>query len=131
MLIIPCLLSLRKKYPYSELFWSAFSRIRTQYGETRSISPYSVGMRENTDQNNSEYRHFLGSGQGAVFLVEIIMNNSYHHKTWHIGDVNWTYILKMPIDILDYFTRELKSSALLLSKLGTKSCVRKEVSARA
>ena len=37
----------------------------------------------------------------------------------------------MPIDILDYFTRELKSSALLLSKLGTKSCVRKEVSARA
>ena len=88
-------------------------------------------MRENTDQNNSEYRHFLGSGQGAVFLVEIIMNNSYHHKTWHIGDVNWTYILKMAIDILDYFTRELKSSVLRLSKLGTKSCVRKEVSARA
>ena len=25
--------SLRKKCPYSELFWSAFSRIRTEYGE--------------------------------------------------------------------------------------------------
>ena len=25
------------------------------------ISPYSVRMRENTDQNNSEYRHFLRS----------------------------------------------------------------------
>ena len=25
------------------------------------ISPYSVQMRENTDQNNSEYRHFLRS----------------------------------------------------------------------
>ena len=27
-----------------------FSRIRTEYGEIRSISPYSVQMRENTDQ---------------------------------------------------------------------------------
>ena len=49
---------LRKKCPYSELFWSAFSRIRTEYREIWSISPYSVRMRENTDQNNSEYGHF-------------------------------------------------------------------------
>ena len=35
-----------KKCPYSELFWSAFSRIQTEYGEIRSISPYSVRMRE-------------------------------------------------------------------------------------
>ena len=27
--------SLRKKCPYSELFWSVFSRIRTEYGEIR------------------------------------------------------------------------------------------------
>ena len=50
--------SLREKCPYSELFMSLFSRIRTEYGEIRSISPYSVQMRENTDQNNSEHRHF-------------------------------------------------------------------------
>ena len=25
--------SLRKKCPFSELFWSSFSRIRTEYGE--------------------------------------------------------------------------------------------------
>ena len=31
--------------------------IRTEYGEVLRISPYSVRMRENTDQNNSEYRH--------------------------------------------------------------------------
>ena len=30
-------------------------------GEIRGISPYSVRMRENTDQNNSEYGHFLRS----------------------------------------------------------------------
>ena len=31
-------------------FWSVFSRIRTEYGEILRISPYSVRMRENTDQ---------------------------------------------------------------------------------
>ena len=51
--------SLREKCPYSELFWPAFSCIRTEYGEILRISPYSVRMRENTDQNNSEYGHFL------------------------------------------------------------------------
>ena len=51
----------RKKRPHSEIFWSAFSCIRTEYAENRSISPYSVRMRENTDQNNSEYGHFLRS----------------------------------------------------------------------
>ena len=53
--------SLRKKCPYSELFWSGFSRIRTEYGEIPRISPYSVRMRKNADQNNSEYGHFLRS----------------------------------------------------------------------
>ena len=45
---------LREKCPYSELFWSVFFYIRTEYGEIRSISPYSVQMWENLDQNNSE-----------------------------------------------------------------------------
>ena len=34
--------ALRKKCPYSEFFWSVFSRIRIEYEEIRSISPYSV-----------------------------------------------------------------------------------------
>ena len=54
-------LPLCEKCAYSELFWSAFSRIRTEYGEILRISPYSVRMRENADQNNSEYGHFLRS----------------------------------------------------------------------
>ena len=32
-----------------------------EYREILCISPYSVGMRENADQNNSEYGHFLRS----------------------------------------------------------------------
>ena len=54
-------MTLRKNYPYSEFFWSAFFRIRTEYGEIRSISPYSVQMRENADHNNSKYGHFSHS----------------------------------------------------------------------
>ena len=53
--------SLREKCPYSELFSSAFSRIRTKYGEILRISPYSIQMRGNTDQNNSEHGHFSRS----------------------------------------------------------------------
>ena len=52
---------MRKKYPYSEFFWSVFSRIGTEYGEIRSISPYLVRMQENTDQKSSEYGYFLYS----------------------------------------------------------------------
>ena len=51
----------RKMCPHSELFWSTFSRIRTQYGEIWSIFPYSVQIRTNAGQNNSEYGHFLRS----------------------------------------------------------------------
>ena len=38
--------SLRKKCPYSELFWPVFSRICTKYAEVRSIYAYLVRMRE-------------------------------------------------------------------------------------
>ena len=47
--------------PYSELFWSVFSRIWTEYGEMLRIFPYSVQIRENKDQSNSEYEHFSRS----------------------------------------------------------------------
>ena len=55
------ILALREKSPYSELFWSAFSCIRTEYGEILRICPYLVRMWENADQNNSEYGRFLHS----------------------------------------------------------------------
>ena len=53
---------------YLELFWSTFSRIRAEYGEIRLISPYSVRMRENTDQNNSEYDGFSSSALDRPLL---------------------------------------------------------------
>ena len=46
--------SLRENCMYLELFWSVFSRIRNEYEEILHIFGYSVRMRENMDQNNSE-----------------------------------------------------------------------------
>ena len=54
-------LALSEKYPYLELFWPVFSGIRTEYGEILHISPFSVRIQENADQNNFEYGHFLRS----------------------------------------------------------------------
>ena len=51
-------ISLCNKSPYLELFWSAFSRIWT---DILRISPYSVRMRENADQNSSKYGQFSRS----------------------------------------------------------------------
>ena len=51
-----------------------FYRIRTKYGEILRISPYSVRMRENVDQNNSEYGHFLRSDRNKLW--EVGSNNS-------------------------------------------------------
>ena len=59
--------TLRRKGPYLELFLSAFSHIWTECGEIRSISPYSVILRENADQYNSEYGHFLRNVRPFVF----------------------------------------------------------------
>ena len=44
-----------------ELFLSTFSHMRTEYGEILCISSYAVRMRENADENNSEYEHFSRS----------------------------------------------------------------------
>ena len=53
-----CVKSVRIR-SYSDPHFTAFRlNTETEYGEKRSISPYSVRMRENTDQNNSEYGHF-------------------------------------------------------------------------
>ena len=57
---------MRQNCPYSELFCFVFSRIQTEYGELRSVSPYSVRMRENTDQKNSKYEHFSRSATKAI-----------------------------------------------------------------
>ena len=50
-----------KKIPIRSYSGPHFPRIWTEFGEMRSIFPFSVRMRENAGQNNSEYGHFLRS----------------------------------------------------------------------
>ena len=80
--------ALPKKRPYSELLWPAFSCIRTKCGEIRSISPYSVRMRENADQNNSEYRHFPHSDA----LVVCCGVSSVYVVLWYYGPYYWFWL---------------------------------------
>ena len=63
----------------------AFSRIRTEYGEIRIIYPHSVRLRENTDQNNSEYGDVLSDS----INVKTMNNRSNIEKPANInGDSN-------------------------------------------
>ena len=64
---------MRKKRPYSELFWPVFFRIRTEYGEIIRISPYLVQMREKMDQNSSEYGHLSPSFFNQILRILLIL----------------------------------------------------------
>ena len=59
--------SLRKTCPYSELLWYLFPHILTEY---------PVQMRENADQNNSEYGPFSRSVRGQenkIFISKLTL----------------------------------------------------------
>ena len=68
-------------YKVNVLFWSSFSTIRTEYGEILRISPYSVRMQENADQNNSEYGHFLLS---VLNMIKQTLEGSYLFRKIYI-----------------------------------------------
>ena len=86
--------SLRKKCPYSELFWSAFFpqsdwiRRYIPYFSVFSLNAGKCG--KNADQNNSEYRHFLLSEFDLVIAdaaKEAGWNYPYH--------TDWLIALKL------------------------------------
>ena len=74
ILLVHCVKSVQIR----SFFWSVFSRIRTENGEIRSISPYSVRIWENTAWKNSVFRHFSLSGT----LIKKILLLHYHFKLW-------------------------------------------------
>ena len=53
-----------EKCPYLEFFWFVSSHIWPESGKILPVYPYLGGMRENTDQKNSEYGHFSRSNSG-------------------------------------------------------------------
>ena len=67
----------RQKYPYSDLFWSIFSRIWTEYRKILRISPYSVQMRKNTSQINCEYGYFSRSVSLASMVTGCVSISAF------------------------------------------------------
>ena len=69
--------ALREKCPYLDLFWSIFSLILIEYREILCeilcISPYSVQMRKNTDQNKSKYGPFSHSVGNMYYCVKQVV----------------------------------------------------------
>ena len=80
------LYSRRKKSPYSELFWSAFSPDFPAFGlntERYGISPYSVRMRENPGKMRTRITPNRNSFNGLYFCkfsykIFLICNFSCH-----------------------------------------------------
>ena len=54
----PIHLHLRERYPYSELFWSAFSRIRTEYCIQSECGKMRTRITANTDTFHADVIHF-------------------------------------------------------------------------
>ena len=64
--------------------WSVFSRIWTEYWDILRISPYSVRMRENTGQKNSQYGHSsLREVGDSVFQTCSKLTVWTHLRHWH------------------------------------------------
>ena len=60
--------------PSSEFFWPVFSRITTEYRDLQGKSRHTAQMRENKDQQNSEYGHF---SRRAFALFIILTRNDF------------------------------------------------------
>ena len=91
--------TLRKKCPYSELFWSAFFPHLPAFGLNTQrqcvscylsvFSPNTGKCGENADQNNSKYRHLLRSESDpfchyvhsfVAFNVSIVLGVNTDHS---------------------------------------------------
>ena len=75
MSILDAGVSLRKKCLYSELFWSVFSRIPTEYGEALRISQSECGkMRTRITPNTENLYAVFFKGKRVYFNVIVSKN---------------------------------------------------------
>ena len=67
-----------KSVKVRSFFWSAFSRIQTEYGNLLCKSPYSVRMSENTYQKKLRlwtlFTEWIVKYQGTMTLVKLSCN---------------------------------------------------------
>ena len=80
-----------KSVQIRSFFWSVFSRIRTEYGEKRSISPYSVRIRENSDQE--KHRIWTLFTQWIKYIINLFSTNFW--TTWSCSRSSFTGVSKV------------------------------------
>ena len=80
-----------KSVQIRSFFWSVFSRIRTEYGEKRSISPYSVRIRENSDQE--KHRIWTLFTQWIKYIINLFSTN--FRTTWSCSRSSFTGVSKV------------------------------------
>ena len=93
---------LRKKYPYSELFWSSLFPHFPHLDWIRSISPYSVRMRENAGKMRIRVTLNTDSFYAVLFYIAISLNRIFPLRWWFM------------ISILLKSLRRLKLAKVLL-----------------
>ena len=93
---------LRKKYPYSELFWSSLFPHFPHLDWIRSISPYSVRMRENEGKMRIRVTLNTDSFYAVLFYIAISLNRIFPLRWWFM------------ISILLKSLRRLKLAKVLL-----------------
>ena len=93
--------SLHKQCPYSELFWFAFSLIRTEYGVSLRIQSECGKMRTNTnpkkdtfhalqESNDTFLRHFILRHRHFLFFQSFLIQNNFNSKFRNFRNFNLT-----------------------------------------
>ena len=95
------IISIAKKCPYSECFWSVFSRVRNEYGDLQSKSPHSVQMRENLDQ---KIRTFFLQGKIRISNFNYILYFNFNYVLLYSENVCWIFIYQMSSVVKPYPT---------------------------
>ena len=98
-------------------FWDISNFLWTFWKTTvnkRVISLYSVGMRENTDQKNFEYRHFSRSVEGKEKRKKILYIDGESSTLIVIG--NRKLFIQLLLNSFSFFFYQLNCSFLISSK---------------
>ena len=111
---------LREKCPYSKLFWSTFSRIRTEYGEiliSLRIQSECGEIRTRKTPNTNTFRAVFGAIYWSFLYVQCWRGK--HTKTWlYVLIMSCTRFRVIPHSIVAWMSRNS------LLEIGVKSEVR-------
>ena len=104
---------LLEKCPNTELFWSVFSFIRTEYGDLQCKSSYSVRIQENTDHTDQKklrigtlFRQYQKSQKVMGIINKLIGKGVIEYTEYEKGEF---------ISLIFFRSKSDKTSRIILS----------------